>query len=90
MGREELGSLAIGKAADLFLVDTGKLELAGALHDPLSLLARTGVTGPVKMTMINGKVVYADGRLTGVDEERLAQEAESTCTRVIRNASSAY
>jgi len=44
----------------------------------------------VWLTMVNGKVVYADGKLQGVDEERLAAEAEATCTRVIRSASSAY
>ena len=52
------------------MVGTEKLELAGAVHDPANLLARGGVTGPVDLTMVNGRVVFADGRLTGVDEER--------------------
>ena len=69
------------------MIDTGKLEFAGALHDPANFLAKTGVTGPVHLTMINGRVVYKDGALTGVDETRLTEEAEETCTRVIRNRS---
>lgn len=90
LGRPDLGSLEPGKAADLFLVDTEKLEYAGALHDPKNFLPRVGVTGPVWMTMINGKVVFKDGELQGIDEEKLAAEGEAVCTRVIRNASDAY
>lgn len=90
LGRNDLGSLEIGKAADLFMIDTSVLELAGALHDPKTLLARAGVTGPVWLTMINGKVVYEDGHLTGVDEQKLAIEGEEVCTKVLRNEFKEY
>lgn len=85
LGRTELGSLEIEKGADLFMIDTNKLELTGALHDPKNMLARVGVTGPVWLTMVNGKVVYKDGHLTGVDEEKLAREGEKVCTSVLRD-----
>jgi hydroxyatrazine ethylaminohydrolase len=85
LGRKDLGSLEPGKGADLFMIDTGKLEFAGALHDPANFLAKTGITGPVHLTMINGKTVYKGGNLAGVDEALLAEKAEETCTRVIRN-----
>ena len=90
LGRGDLGSLEAGKAADLFMIDTETLELAGALHDPKNLLARVGLTGPVWMTMINGNIVYKDGILKGVDERKLAMEGEAVCTRVIREPHSAY
>ncbi len=90
MGRKDIGTLEPNKGADLFMVDTEKLELSGALHDPANLIARTGVTGPEWLTMINGKTVYRDGLLLGVDEKQLAKEAESTCTRVIRDRSNKY
>lgn len=85
LGRHDLGSLEPEKGADLFMIDTNCLELTGALHDPKNLLARVGVTGPVWMTMVNGKVVYKDGHLTGVDEEKLAREGEEVCTKVLRD-----
>lgn len=85
LGRMDLGSLEAGKGADLFMIDTKGLELAGALHDPKNLLARVGVTGPVWLTMVNGNIVYKDGKLTGVDEEALAREGEAACTKVLRN-----
>ena len=90
MGRSDIGTLEAGKGADFFMIDTEKLEYSGGLHDPANLIARMGATGPVWLTMINGKVVYRDGVLQGVDEKKLADEAESVCTRVIRNRSNKY
>lgn len=90
LGRDDIGSLEAGKAADLFMVDATKLELAGATHDPANLLARAGVTGPVSLTMVNGKVVYSEGRIAGIDEEDLAAKADRACTRAIRSRSAAF
>ena len=90
LGCSDLGSLEVGKAADLFMIDTEKMELTGALHDPKNLLARVGVTGPVYLTMINGKVVWRDGEFPGIDEAKLHAEGEAVCTRVLRNNSEAY
>ena len=90
MGRTDIGTLESQKGADLFMIDTEKLELSGALHDPKNLIAKIGVTGTVWLTMVNGKVIYRDGVLSGVDEKQLAMEAENTCSRVIRDKNSAY
>jgi len=85
LGCAELGSLAPGKGADLFMIDTEKLDLAGTLHDPKNFLAHTGCTGPVWLTMVNGKTVFHDGQLCGIDEQKLAAEAEAVCNRSIRS-----
>ncbi len=84
LGRADLGSLEVGKCADLFMLDTRRLELTGTLHDPKNLLARAGVVGPVDLTMVGGEVVYEKGRLAKVEEEKLAQKGEEVCTRVLR------
>ena len=90
LGRPDLGSLEVGKAADLFMIDAERLELAGALHDPANLLARVGATGPVHLTMVGGEVVFADGRLRGIDERAVAERAEQVCDQVIRRGNRAY
>ena len=90
LGRPDLGSLEAGKGADLFIVETDRLEMAGTGHDPANLLPRTGITGPVHLTMINGKVVYENGELKGIDEGSLFEKAEDACNRSIRNRCSAY
>ncbi|NCC66009.1 MAG: amidohydrolase, partial [Spirochaetia bacterium] len=76
LGRDDVGSVEVGKAADLFAIDISKLELAGTLHDAKNLLGRVGLTGEVALTMVGGKVVFQDGRLVGVDETELAKQAE--------------
>lgn len=90
LGRQDLGSLEAGKAADLFMIDTETLELTGALHDPKHLLARVGVTGPVWLTMVGGNVVYRDGQLQGVDEAALAHAGEVVCDKVLRGPCEAF
>jgi hydroxyatrazine ethylaminohydrolase len=86
LGHEELGSLEEGKGADLFMIDTRVLELSGTLHDPKNLLAHVGCTGPVWLTMVNGKIVYREGVLAGIDERSLAEKAELVCDEVLRSS----
>ena len=77
LGREDIGCLAPGKAGDLFLIRRDRLELVGADLDVKSMLGTVGFKGPVDATVVNGRVVVKDGRLTGVDEEKAVREARS-------------
>jgi cytosine/adenosine deaminase-related metal-dependent hydrolase len=82
LGRNDIGSISVDKAADLFMIDTNKLELVGALLDPASFLATVGYYRPVDVTVINGRIVYQDGRLTGVDEEAVMEMATREAEKV--------
>ncbi len=90
LGRKDIGSLEVGKGADMFFVDAESLELTGTEHDPKNLLARVGVTGQVYMTIINGKVVFKEGRLCGIDEQQLRNEGEKVCSKVLREPCEAF
>ncbi|MCC3372675.1 8-oxoguanine deaminase [Cohnella sp. REN36] len=81
-----IGSLEIGKAADLFLIDTRRLEFGGALFDDMALPIVTGMTRPVDMTIVGGKVVVEDGRLIGIDEELAAERAQAAAQRLVNEA----
>ncbi len=84
LGREtEIGSLEVGKCADFFLVDAGRLELVGACFDPKAVLGSVGLKGPVDYTVVDGRVTVRKGRLTGVDEEALADEANWEAKRYL-------
>ena len=41
------------------------------------MLGTVGFKGPVDATVVNGRVVVKDGRLTGVDEEKAVREARA-------------
>ena len=79
----EIGSLEIGKCGDLFLIRKDRLELAGACYDPGSLLATVGFRQSVDLTVVNGCVAVRDGRLTGIDEERLSAECGEEVRRYL-------
>lgn len=69
------GSLEVGKAADLFMIDVAAADHVGAFDDPVSMLTTVGWKKPVDLTMVNGRVVVKKGRLVDVDEEKLAKDA---------------
>lgn len=77
LGRHDLGEIAIGKAADMFMINSCKLELVGTECDPKSLLGTLGFKNPVDYTIVNGQVVVKDGQLFTIDEEKI--RAESIC-----------
>ena len=79
LGRTDIGSLAVGKCADLFLIDSRRLELVGATLDPKNVLATVGVRGAVDYTVVHGKVSVRHGRLAAMDEEKLASDANRAC-----------
>ncbi|RVV98924.1 amidohydrolase [Mesobaculum littorinae] len=83
LGRPELGRLAPGQAADLFAVDMRGLDFVGTRHDPVSLPAKVGLGAPVDLTMIDGRVVWANGEFPGLDERDLAHAAETAMTRAL-------
>jgi 8-oxoguanine deaminase len=66
LGRDDVGQLAPGKAADLIGFRLNRLDYAGALHDPLAALVFCNPRG-VDLSVINGRVVVEDGRLLTVD-----------------------
>ena len=66
LGREEIGALAPGMAADFIGVRLDRLAFAGAQADPLAALLFCAPPA-VDLSVINGRVVVRDGQLLGVD-----------------------
>ena len=83
LGRDDIGQLAVGKCADLFMIDRRRLALVGACCDPRSVLATVGVRGAVDYTVVHGVVTVAEGRLKRIDEEKTAWEANRKCAQYL-------
>ena len=83
LGREDIGSLEVGKAADMFLVRTNRLDFVGTQFDPKSLLCTVGVNRPVDYTIVNGRIVVKDGQLITIDEESTARHANELVEKLI-------
>lgn len=82
LGRTDIGRLAPGMAADLFAIDTRRMDYVGTRHDPLSLPAKLGVGMATDLTMINGRIVWANGEFPGIDEAEMAADAEATLATI--------
>ncbi|GGE04759.1 8-oxoguanine deaminase [Aureimonas endophytica] len=82
LGRSDIGRLAPGMAADLFAIDTRRMDYVGTRHDPLSLIPKVGIGTATDLTMINGRIVWRKGEFVGLDEARLFAEAEAALARL--------
>lgn len=75
LGREDaLGSLEVGKRADIILYDPNHLT-STPMHDALASIVYSSSPDNIDATIVNGEVVYQKGRFAcGVDEVELAKQ----------------
>ncbi|MBR9892542.1 amidohydrolase [bacterium] len=82
LGRTDIGQLVPGMAADLFAIDSRRMDYVGTRHDPESLIPRVGIGMATDLTMVNGKIVWADGAFPGLDEREMVVEAEAALAKI--------
>jgi 8-oxoguanine deaminase len=87
LGRDDLGVIAPGYAADLAVFDLTGLAYAGALHDPVAALLFCGVDARARFVVVNGEVVVRERRLVRVDERQAAERAQDASRRLLQAAS---
>jgi cytosine/adenosine deaminase-related metal-dependent hydrolase len=80
--RDDIGSIEPGKAADLIAININRLGYAGALHDPVAA-AIFCTPMNVDWSMINGKVVVQDGRLTTIEIEPIIERHNRIAQRMV-------
>lgn len=66
LGRSDIGSLEVGKSADLIAIDLNRIQYAGAGHDPLAA-AVFCQPFTVDLSIIHGRVVVEQGHLKTMD-----------------------
>jgi 8-oxoguanine deaminase len=83
LGRDDIGSLAPGMAADLIGVRVDGLATAGgSVHDPLGSLIFCRIP-KVDLSIVNGAVRVRDGRLAGVDVPALIARHEAAARALL-------
>ena len=70
LGRDDIGMLAAGMAADIACFDRQTVDFAGSDWDMLASLLFCGPT-KASYTIINGRIVVAEGQLASMDMNRL-------------------
>lgn len=85
LGRDDIGHLAPGMAADLVAFDLRTLDFAGAQHDPVASLVFCAPR-QVAWSIINGRVVVRDGRLMTIDVRRQSERHNQLAASLARHA----
>ncbi|MBI4772511.1 MAG: amidohydrolase [Chloroflexi bacterium] len=82
MGFPESGVLAPGAPADLILIDTDRPHLLPR-HNLVANLVHSAKAADVTHVMVDGRLLYRDGQLLTLDEERIKYEAERAAFRMV-------
>ncbi len=83
---EHLGSLEVGKKADIVLIDLNKPHNApGIQRDPISRLVYSANATDVRTTIIDGKIVMKDRQLMTIDLDETLTAADRACGRLIQS-----
>jgi 8-oxoguanine deaminase len=82
LGREDIGSLEPGKAADIAAFRIDGVEHAGAQGDPVAALL---TCAPVRawLSVVNGRVLVEAGRLNGIDLPQLVARHNALARRLL-------
>jgi 5-methylthioadenosine/S-adenosylhomocysteine deaminase len=78
----EVGTLEIGKKADIILVDLRKPHLQ-PIHNLHSLLAYSANGSDVDTTIVNGKVLMQGRQLLTIDEDELLKQVSTRSKRIV-------
>jgi 5-methylthioadenosine/S-adenosylhomocysteine deaminase len=77
----EIGSLEVGKAADVTVIDGANARLSPS-YNPIGTLVRYATGTDTESVLVEGKLVVDQGKLLTIDEDELLQEADELAARL--------
>jgi len=85
LGRDDIGSLEVGKAADLVAFRVDDLTHAGGMSDPVASLL-TCAPGTVWLSVINGQIVVEDSQILVLDIPALVSRHNEISQQLLTKA----
>jgi 5-methylthioadenosine/S-adenosylhomocysteine deaminase len=83
----EIGSIEIGKKADLIVIDFNNAFMT-PIHHPVSAIVYSALGNEVTTVMIDGRFVMRDSIVTGVNEAEVRRQAQISADDLARRAGS--
>lgn len=83
LGRDDIGRLAEGCAADLFAIRFDRMELLCAGRDAANLFGTVGYHRAADYVFVNGRMTVRDGRLLPIDEEKIRARSAAAVRRLL-------
>ncbi len=75
LGRNDIGSIEVGKAADIAIFNMNRIDYAGASSDYLGALVFSGACHFADTVIVNGKIRVKNALLVDIDVNELIREA---------------
>ena len=82
---KEMGTLEVGKRANLILIDQDTVHVVPSTN-PAANVVYTNISSDVKLTMVNGQVLYQDGEFKTIDEEKLKSTVRKERKKLVERA----
>ncbi len=86
LGREDIGRIKVGMAADLVLFDWSRYELSGGCNDPVSAIVMSSDSQMIDKVLVNGELVVDGGRLVNIDEESTGRHVNAVAKKLLASA----
>jgi 5-methylthioadenosine/S-adenosylhomocysteine deaminase len=83
---DEIGSLEIGKKADLFIFNPGLAAKAVPMHHPVSTLVYSSTQTNVEAVIVDGNIIMEDGIVSVVDEKAKLKLGQETADALSKRA----
>lgn len=84
LGRDDIGYLAPGMAADFIAINLNQLAYTGSLHDPVAAVV-FNQSQNVDLAVINGQIVVQNGQLTTLELGPHVERHNAISRKMIRN-----
>lgn len=85
LGRDDVGSLEPGKAADFIGIRLDQAGFAGALHDPVAALVFCGVPR-IELSIVGGRIVVEGGTIASPVGAELPERQNAIAREMVRRA----
>ena len=81
MGLDDCDVIDVGKKADLIVIDMHRPSMQ-PINNISKNLVYSGSKDVVKMTMVNGKILYSNGEFIGIDTEKIYTNCQAVIDRI--------
>lgn len=81
-GREDCGLMKEGFKADLILLDIDTVNMH-PVHELINNIVYSASGSDIRMTMVDGKVLYKDGEYATIDVDRVVSETEKATKNIL-------
>ena len=83
-GREDTGCLEVGRKADIIAVDFRDKAHMYPAFEPMAMLVYAAQASDVCMTMVDGNILYEDGKFLTLYRERVLENARAAVQRLYK------